>query len=106
VEDFRLWSYEAVEGYLVAAHLAWAYIEQRFVKERGPQIKWVGMVSPEVIQRAKPTARKWSNFRQCPAELSERRRILVLRGDKPWGTKLDCRDSKASSAEYAHDLID
>jgi hypothetical protein len=27
---------------------------------------WVGMVLPEVTQRAKPTTRKWSDFRQCP----------------------------------------
>jgi len=42
VEDFRLWYYEAVDRYLVAVHLAWAYVEQRFVKERGPQIKCHG----------------------------------------------------------------
>jgi len=42
VEDFRLWRYEAVDRYLVAVHLGWAYVEQRFVKERGPQIKCHG----------------------------------------------------------------
>jgi hypothetical protein len=42
VEDFRLWYYEAVDRYLVAVHLAWAYVEQRFVEERGPQIKCPG----------------------------------------------------------------
>jgi len=42
VEDFRLWRYEAVDRYLVAVHLAWAYVEQRFIKERGPQIKCHG----------------------------------------------------------------
>lgn len=42
VEDFRLWRYEAVDRYLVVVHLAWAYVEQRFVKERGPQIKCHG----------------------------------------------------------------
>ena len=42
MEDFRLWRYEAVDRYLVAVHLGWAYVEQRFVKERGPQIKCHG----------------------------------------------------------------
>jgi hypothetical protein len=42
LEDFRLRSYEAVDRYLVAVHLAWAYLEQRFVKERGSQIKCYG----------------------------------------------------------------
>jgi hypothetical protein len=42
VEDFRLWRYEAVDRYLVAVALSWAYVEQRFVKERGPEIKCHG----------------------------------------------------------------
>jgi hypothetical protein len=42
LEDFRLRSYEAVDRYLVAVHLAWSYVEQRFVKERGPQLKCYG----------------------------------------------------------------
>jgi hypothetical protein len=42
VEDFRLWYFKAVDRYLVAVHLGWAYVEQRFVKERGPQIKCHG----------------------------------------------------------------
>jgi hypothetical protein len=42
LSDFRLWRYEAVDKYLVAVHLAWAYVERRFVKERGAQIKCGG----------------------------------------------------------------
>jgi hypothetical protein len=42
IEDFRLWRYEAVDRYVVAVHLAWAYIEQRFFKERGSEIKCYG----------------------------------------------------------------
>ena len=42
VEDFRLWYYEAVDRYLVAVVLAWAYVERRFVEERGPQITCYG----------------------------------------------------------------
>ncbi len=42
IEDFRLWRYEAVDRYLVAVQLAWAYVERRFVEERGPQIKCYG----------------------------------------------------------------
>ena len=42
IEDFRLWRDEAVDRDLVAVHLAWAYIERRFVEERGPQIKGYG----------------------------------------------------------------
>jgi hypothetical protein len=56
VEDFRLWRYEAVDRYLVAVHLAWAYIEQRFAKERGPQIKCPG----DLIRRHRDEhARTW-----------------------------------------------
>jgi hypothetical protein len=47
VEDFRLWRYEAVDRYLVAVHLAWAYVERRFVAERGPHIQCYG----DVIRR-------------------------------------------------------
>lgn len=42
LSDFRLWRYEAVDKYVVAVHLAWAYVERRFVKERGIQIKCCG----------------------------------------------------------------
>ena len=42
LSDFRLWSYEAVDKYVVAVHLAWAYVERRFVKERSGQIKCYG----------------------------------------------------------------
>ena len=40
--DFRVRSYEAVERYVVAVHLAWAYVEQRFARERSPQIRCPG----------------------------------------------------------------
>jgi hypothetical protein len=40
--DFRVRSFEAVDKYLVVVHLAWAYVEQRFVKERSAQIKCYG----------------------------------------------------------------
>ncbi len=40
--DFRVWSYEAVDKYVVAVHLAWAYVERRFVEERSAQIKCYG----------------------------------------------------------------
>ncbi len=40
--DFRFWRYEAVDKYVVAAHLAWAYVERRFVEERGSEIKCSG----------------------------------------------------------------
>jgi len=42
LSDFRRWSYEAVDSYVVAVHLAWAYVERRFVKERGTEIKCYG----------------------------------------------------------------
>ena len=42
MSDFRLWRYEAVDKYVVAVHLAWAYIERRFVTERDAQIKCCG----------------------------------------------------------------
>jgi hypothetical protein len=32
--DFRVRSYEAVERYVVAVHLAWAYVDERFARER------------------------------------------------------------------------
>lgn len=40
--DFRLWHYEAVDKYVVAVHLAWAYVERHFVKERDARIKCCG----------------------------------------------------------------
>jgi hypothetical protein len=40
--DFRVRSFEAVDKYLVVVHLAWAYVEQRFVKERSARIKCYG----------------------------------------------------------------
>lgn len=42
LSDFRVRSFEAVDKYLVVVHLAWAYVEQRFVKERSAQIKCYG----------------------------------------------------------------
>jgi hypothetical protein len=40
--DFRVWSYEAVDRYMVVVHLTWAYVEQRFERERSSQIKTYG----------------------------------------------------------------
>lgn len=40
--DFRCWSYAAADKYVVAVHLAWAYVERRFHTERGAQIKCYG----------------------------------------------------------------
>lgn len=45
--DFRVRSYEAVERYVVAVHLAWAYVEQRLAGERSAQIRCPG----DVIRR-------------------------------------------------------
>ena len=42
LSDFRLWSYEGVDRYVVAVHLAWAYVERRFVEERSAEIKCYG----------------------------------------------------------------
>jgi hypothetical protein len=40
--DFRVQSYEAVDKYLVVVHWAWAYVEQRFARERSAQVKTYG----------------------------------------------------------------
>jgi hypothetical protein len=40
--DFRVRSLEAVERYVVAVHLAWAYVERRFVQERSAQVRCYG----------------------------------------------------------------
>jgi DDE superfamily endonuclease len=45
--DFRVRSYEAVERYVVAVHLAWAYVEERLARERSAQIRCPG----DVIRR-------------------------------------------------------
>jgi hypothetical protein len=45
--DFRVRSYEAVERYVVAVHLAWAYVEERLARERSAQIGCPG----DVIRR-------------------------------------------------------
>src|SRR3954463_4204295 len=42
--DFRVRSYEAVDRYVVAVHLAWAYVEQRFACRRSAQDKCYGDV--------------------------------------------------------------
>ena len=40
--DFRVRSYEAVDRYMVIVHLAWAYVEQRFDRQRSSQIQTYG----------------------------------------------------------------
>ena len=40
----RVRSLEAVERYVVAVHLAWAYVEERFARERSAQIRCYGDV--------------------------------------------------------------
>jgi hypothetical protein len=40
--DFRVRSYEAVDRYMVVVHLAWAYVEQRFDRERSSHIQTYG----------------------------------------------------------------
>jgi hypothetical protein len=45
--DFRVRSYEAVGRYVVAVHLAWAYVEERWARERSAQIRCYG----DVIRR-------------------------------------------------------
>jgi len=42
LEDFRCWSYEATDKYVVAVHLAWAYVERRFHAEKSAQLKCYG----------------------------------------------------------------
>jgi hypothetical protein len=45
--DFRVRSHEAVDRYVVVVHLAWAYVEQRFARERSAQVRCYG----DVIRR-------------------------------------------------------
>ena len=45
--DFRVQSYEAVDKYMVAVLLTWAYVERRFEEERSAQVKTYG----DVIRR-------------------------------------------------------
>jgi len=45
--DFRVRSLEAVERYVVAVHLAWAYVERRFAQEQSAQVRCYG----DVIRR-------------------------------------------------------
>lgn len=47
LSDFRVQSYEAVDRYMVVVHLAWAYVEQRFARERSAQIQTCG----DIIRR-------------------------------------------------------
>ena len=35
-------SFEAVDRYVVVVHLAWAYVERRFVQERSAQVRCYG----------------------------------------------------------------
>ena len=45
--DFRVQSYEAVDKYMVVVHLAWAYVESRFARERSAQVRTYG----DIIRR-------------------------------------------------------
>jgi len=45
--DFRVWSHAAVDRYVVAVHLAWAYIERRYAEERSAHCRTLG----DVIRR-------------------------------------------------------
>jgi hypothetical protein len=40
--DFRVRSFEAVDRYVVVVHLAWAYVERRFVQERSASVRCYG----------------------------------------------------------------
>jgi len=40
--DFRVRSFEAVDRFVVAVHLAWAYVERRFVQERSAHLRCYG----------------------------------------------------------------
>ncbi|MAT96237.1 MAG: transposase [Anaerolineaceae bacterium] len=40
--DFRVRAYQAVDRYMVVVHLAWAYVEQRFDRDRSSQIQTYG----------------------------------------------------------------
>ena len=40
--DFRVQSFAAVDKYIVVVHLAWAYVEQRFARERSAQTRTYG----------------------------------------------------------------
>jgi hypothetical protein len=54
--DFRVRSYEAVDRYMVVVHLAWGYIERRFIQERSAQVKCYG----DIIRRHQEEhARAW-----------------------------------------------
>jgi hypothetical protein len=54
--DFRVRSREAVDRYVVAVHLAWAYVEERFAQERSAQIQCYG----DLIRRHRDEhARDW-----------------------------------------------
>jgi hypothetical protein len=54
--DFRVRSYEAVDKYMVVVHLAWGYIEHRFIQERAAKVKCYG----DIIRRHQEEhAREW-----------------------------------------------
>lgn len=54
--DFRVRSFAAVDRYMVAVHLAWAYVEQRFVAERSASVSCYG----DLIRRHREEhARAW-----------------------------------------------
>jgi hypothetical protein len=42
LEDFRCWSYAAADKYVVAVHLAWAYVERRYHEEKSARLKCYG----------------------------------------------------------------
>jgi DDE superfamily endonuclease len=54
--DFRVRSFAAVERYVVAVHLAWGYIEQRFARERSSRIRCYGDM---IREHREEGARAW-----------------------------------------------
>lgn len=70
--DFRVRSYEACDKYVVAVHLAWAYIERRFVLERSAQIKTYGdLIRRHRDEHAATTLKSALTMMQAGASMDE-----------------------------------
>jgi len=70
--DFRVRSYEACDKYVVAVHLAWAYVERRFVLERCAQVKTYGdLIRRHRDEHAAATLKSALTMMQTGASMNE-----------------------------------
>jgi DDE superfamily endonuclease len=70
--DFRVRSFEACDKYVVAVHLAWAYIEQQYALDQNAQVKTYGdLIRRHRDQHAAATLKSALTMAQAGASIDE-----------------------------------